>query len=275
MVEFDTGMSFMMPGHFGAPLDPRITGWYHDVTGMVVAYLTDREKVQQYLPAPLELAEEPIITVASVMNRDIDWLAGRGYNLVAVNVSAVYRGEDPPIHAPYCLVMWENMTDPILTGREFLGVPKVYADIPDHQQISGVWHTRASHFGNKIMDMSIEGLSELPAESIEEMNKAAKGSALFGWKYFPATGQPGASVSHPTLFPSEGVTKQAWVGQGKIQWQHLTWEQNPTQFHIVNAIADLPILEMRLALISKGSSNLFVADRLPRALEIKETAHAD
>jgi acetoacetate decarboxylase len=268
MFKFDPNKSYMMPGHFGdRPFDPRSTGWYHDVTGMVVAYLTDREKVQKYLPAPFELDGEPIVTVASVMNRDIDWLAGRGYNLVTVNLSAVYKGEDPPIHAPYCLVMWENMTDPILTGRELLGVPKIYADIPDHQQIGGAWYIRASHFGNKIMDMSIDGLMELPAENIEEMNQAGKKSAMFGWKYFPATGQPGPLVSHPTLFPSENVTKKAWIGQGKIQWQHLTWEQNPTQFHIVNAIADLPILEMRLAMVSKGSTNLVVADRLPRPLK--------
>jgi hypothetical protein len=32
---------------------------------------------------------------------------------------------------------------------------------------------------------------------------------------------------------------------------------------------------MRLALITKGSNNLLVADRLPLALEIKEAAHAD
>ena len=163
--------------------------------------------------------------------------------------------------------MWENMTDPILAGRELLGVLKIYADIPDHQQIGGVLYTRASHFGNKIMDMYIEWLLELPAENVEEMNRAGKESAMFGWKYFPATGQPGASVSHPTLFPSESVAKQAWIGRGKIQWHHLTWEQNPTQFHIVNAIADLPILEIRLALISKGSTNLALPDRLPRSLK--------
>jgi acetoacetate decarboxylase len=267
MFEFDPNKTYMMPCHFDDwSLDPRSSGWYHDVTAMVVAYLTDREMVQKYLPAPFELDEEPIITVASVMNRDIDWLAGWGYNLVTVNLSAVYKSEDQPIHAPYCLVMWENMTDPILSGRELLGVPKIYADIPDHQQIGGAWYTRASHFGNKIMDMSIEGLTRLPDENLKEINQAGKESALFGWKYFPATGQPGASVSHPTLFPSESITKEAWMGKGKIQWQHLTWEQNPTQFHIVNAIADLPILEMRLALISRGSANLFVPDRLPRPL---------
>ena len=265
--EFDREKSYMMPAHFGdQPLEERSSGWYRDVTSIVVSYLTDGNKAQQYLPAPFEMDEEPIITVASVMNRDVDWLAGWGYNLVTVNLSAVYRGGDKPLHAPYCLVMWENMTDPILAGRELLGVPKIYADIPDHQQIGGVWHSRASHFGNKIMDMSIDGLTALPEESIDQMNRDGKEAAMFGWKHFPATGEPGASVSHPTLFPSESVTRQAWLGQGRIAWHHLTWEQNPTQYHIVNAIADLPVLEIRLGLVSMGSTNLAIPDRLPRPL---------
>jgi hypothetical protein len=76
----------------------------------------------------------------------------------------------------------------------------------------------------------------------------------------------GAAISEPTLFPQENHTTKAWVGEGSIDWQHLTWQQNPTQFHIVNALADLPILEYRPAFIHKGSSNLLVLDRLPRVL---------
>jgi len=118
-----------------------------------------------------------------------------------------------------------------------------------------------AHFGDRPMDSRSTGwyhdVTSMVVAYLTDREMA----------YFPATGQPGASVSHPTLFPSESVAKQAWIGRGKIQWHHLTWEQNPTQFHIVNAIADLPILEIRLALISKGSTNLALPDRLPRSLK--------
>jgi hypothetical protein len=56
------------------------------------------------------------------------------------------------------------------------------------------------------------------------------------------------------------------VGEGAIEWHELTWEQNPTQFHIVNALAALPILEYRPALITQGSTNLIILDRLPRGI---------
>jgi hypothetical protein len=88
-----------------------------------------------------------------------------------------------------------------------------------------------------------------------------------GWRYLPAVGGFGAALSEPTTFPSENVITEALVGEGEVDWNHLTWEQNPTQFHIVNALADLPILEYRPAIVTKGSSNLLLPERWPRALK--------
>ena len=51
-----------------------------------------------------------------------------------------------------------------------------------------------------------------------------------------------------------------------MNWNHLTWEQNPTQYHIANALADLPNIEYYPSIMTKGSTNLVVLDRLPRAL---------
>jgi hypothetical protein len=62
------------------------------------------------------------------------------------------------------------------------------------------------------------------------------------------------------------VFTEAYVGVGEIDWHQLTWEQNPTQYRIVNALAELPIIEQRSAIITKGSTNLFVPTRIPRAL---------
>jgi hypothetical protein len=70
----------------------------------------------------------------------------------------------------------------------------------------------------------------------------------------------------PTTFPSETTLSEALVGQGKLDWSHLTWEQNPTPFHIVNALADLPVLSYLPALVAKGSTNLILPERLPRAI---------
>lgn len=268
MFELDPHSSYMMPAHFGSrPLSPKASGWYRDVTSMTVAFLTDRERLAAYLPEPWEVAEDAVVTVTYACNRDVDWLAGHGYNLVAVSAAAVFKGERETLVGSYCLVMWENLTDPILTGRELQGIPKIYADIQDHSVIAGAWHTNASHFGHKILDMNINNLREPTAEETALAEKASAGrDNPMAWRYFPATGGFGQGLSAPTTFPSENVISQAWVGDGRVDWQQLTWEQNPTQFHIVNALAEFPVLAWLPALVAKGSTNLLVPDRLPREI---------
>ncbi len=86
-----------------------------------------------------------------------------------------------------------------------------------------------------------------------------------GWKYIPKPGG-GAEVSHATLFPTNATFDQAWTGTGEVNWNRLTWEQNPTRFHIVNALEELPILEYRSAVVLKGSSNLRVTSKPVRPL---------
>ena len=86
------------------------------------------------------------------------------------------------------------------------------------------------------------------------------------WRLLPAVGGFGPGVSQFTTFPSENNITEAWVGEGRATWQTLSWEQNPTQFHIVNALAGLPVLEWRPAVVAKGSTNLVLLDRLPREI---------
>ena len=44
------------------------------------------------------------------------------------------------------------------------------------------------------------------------------------------------------------------------------WEQNPTQHHIVNALAALPVLVELPAMVAKGSADLLLPHRPSRAI---------
>lgn len=269
MFTFDPSASYTMPAHFGPrQFEPGASGWYHDVTAMTVPYLTDRDRLAAHLPEPFEVGAEPIVTVFYARNRDVDWLAGHGYNMIGVTASAVYHGPKEQLTGTFTLVIWENLTDPILSGRELQGIPKIYADIPDHTiDEAGAWHAGAAHFGNAIVDLSIGDLRPPTAEEIStaEADRAGSDNPM-GWRYLPGVSGIGTAVSEPTTFPSENVFTDAKVGAGSVDWQRLTWEQNPTQYRIVNALADLPILEYRPAIITTGSTNLLIPTRLPRAL---------
>jgi len=267
MFEFDDKSSYVMPAHFGPrPMNPKASGWYRDVTSMVISYVTDRDELARYLPAPFEVGEEAIVSVFYARNRQVDWLAGHGYNMIAVNASAVFKGQNDELAGQYTLVMWENLTDPILTGRELQGIPKVYADIPDHNVIAGEWRATASHFGHSIVDLSVTDLRGATEEEIAAGQDAQADSVPMAWRYLPGISGFGRTTSEPTVYPSENHFTSIQVGTGDINWHELTWEQNPTQFHIVNALADLPVLAYLPALVAKGSTNLLLPDRLPRAI---------
>jgi acetoacetate decarboxylase len=268
MFAIDPRKSYMMPAHFGPrPFSPKASGWYRDVTSITVPFVTDRDKLAAYLPAPFEVAGEAVVTVSYACNKQVDWLAGHGYNLVAVSAAAVFRGERETLAGNYTLVMWENLCDPILTGRELQGIPKIYADIPDHSVIAGRWHGTASHFGHKIVDISASDLREPTAAETQAYMQANAGKDNpMAWRYLPGIGGFGQGISEPTTFPSETILTETLVGQGRVDWQQLAWEQNPTQFHIVNALAELPVLAWLPALVAKGSVNLVLPERLPRAI---------
>lgn len=268
MFKFDPDASYTMPAHFGPrPISPKSSGWYRDVTSMSVPFLTDPDALRAYLPAPYKVAELPVVTVTYVCNRDVDWLAGHGYNLIAVTAAADFEGEEDQLSGSYCLVMWENLADPILRGRELQGIPKIYADIQTHNEVAGCWQTSASHFGHKIVDIQIEDLRDpTPSEVVAASEAAAHRDNPMGLRYMPGVSGVGTSVNQATTYPSQTTIQEAWVGRGRVDWQSLCWEQNPTQFHIVNALAGLPVLQWLPSMVAKGSTNLTLPERMTREI---------
>ncbi len=79
---------------------------------------------------------------------------------------------------------------------------------------------------------------------------------ILHYKYIPKTGAWGTpDVAYPVYTPSTGSNErdlEHWSGQGTVQFHRAAWEDMPTQYNIVNAFADLPIVEYRGASVSKS-----------------------
>ena len=93
MTAFDPQRQYMMPTHFGPRPTERATGMYHEVTSVIVPYVTDAKKLAAYVPGPFRVAEEPIVVVLYARNRRVDWLAGHGYNLIEVLTPVTFEGK--------------------------------------------------------------------------------------------------------------------------------------------------------------------------------------
>jgi acetoacetate decarboxylase len=256
---------FMMPAHFGALANPSAAEVkpshapgtvYHDVSQIFVTYLTDAAMLSRFLPEPYELSGEPLVSINYSRNRDIDWLAGGSYNIVGVFVPAIYRGKEDQVKGSYALVLWENLTDPILTGREAQGIPKIYGDIEDHQVSGDSWRTSLARNGHKILDLRASAMKPMGPAQLGELEKSFQGSQMLGWKYVPNETFTGAVVSYATAFPTGMSFRKAWAATGSLEWRRQSWSQNPTQAHIVNAMQSLPVKEVRSCLVTEGSVTL-------------------
>ena len=71
-----------------------------------------------------------IISLRVQALNNLAWLGGGGYNLLGAYIhDVVYKAVDGREYCGnYLPVMFEDLADPILTGREELGFPKVFSD---------------------------------------------------------------------------------------------------------------------------------------------------
>ena len=263
-----TASRYRMPAVFGPAPGPRQHPdgrmWRKEETGtmrsdwMRVAYRTDPAKLERLLPPGFELRGDPVVNVNCAWLRDLYWLAGRSYGILAINFPATFRGSEETIAGNFCPVLWEGRPDAIMTGREELGFPKMFADFPEiaRDKAAGTASCSASYMGFTFFDIALEGLVE-EANPVKVLPEAGKsGGPLLYWKYMPRTspgGGEGADVSCVTTGAPRGSTAtniimddfdyRRWTGKGAVRWHRAKWEQLPLSAHVVNGIADLDILE--------------------------------
>ena len=195
---------------------------------------------------------EPVITVYFKYMTQIEWLAGRGYNVLGVCFPAAFSGAEDQVHGSFLTVLWENLTDPILTGREELGFAKIYCELPEPNVLHCNWHATASWLGFKFLDLRVSDLHETGPDATPPDPDVG----LLHYKYIPKTGEWGiADVAYPVYTPSTDSNERdlkRWSGRGAVQFHRAAWEDMPTQYNVVNAFDDLPIFEYRGASVSKS-----------------------
>lgn len=240
-----------MPTVFGPALGPRQTpsGGRYDPseTGLTeqvivrVAFTSTTDAVEALLPPRLELAGPPVVSISVSYLSNVAWLAGGGYNIVTVEVPATPTGggDDPP--GVFVPVLWENLADPIITGREELGMSKLYAEIPDLIRTDEGCICSCGWRGFEFLRLGVSGL-----ESAGDATSVRKSRTVYNHKYIPATGRWGTpDVDYITITPPQDVVvRERLSGVAELAIRTATFEQLPTLFTIVNALAALPVLEL-------------------------------
>jgi hypothetical protein len=259
---FIPGRQYLMPTHFGPMSGPRARpdgSRYPDPDGRIkesysVAFLSDAGRLNDLLPEGFEIFGDPVVSVTFSYMTGIAWLAGRGYNMLGVSVPTRLRHGEKFYVGPFLLVLWENLTDPILTGRDQLGFNKVYCELPDPTIYGNRRSCHASWLGHVFSTMVIEDLRQVPtkpATADRELPSKHEAVSLLHLRYFPRVGDlSNAVVCEPVISPLSSATaivEETLSGIGKVEFEVTRWEDMPTQFHIVERLRSLPIVTFQSA----------------------------
>ncbi len=259
---------YRMPVQFGPGLGPRQLPEGRDFNfekaprtkTLSLSFLSNSDQLRALLPDCFSLGDEPIVSIFASQMTGVDWLAGRGYSMVGVNFPARFSGKVDKVEGSFLCVLFENMCEPIITGREELGFSKVYAEIAgpvildDKAKVSVSWH------GFNFLDIKLNKLVEQPVEAMGNSGKVSDGELHY--KYMPKTGDWGSSdVEYPTITPTscnKGRVLKNFKGEGSLSWNKAQWEDLPTLYNIVNTLADLEVVEYLGASLSytEGTKDL-------------------
>jgi len=249
----DSKQRYRMPTHFGPAPGPRNVpagnvidhSAYPLTTAVSVRFPTEASHLEALMPEGFSLSGEPIVSFDFGYMKQIPWLAGRGYSICLVSWPCSYRGRTDSASGRFASVLFENAADPIITGRDELGHPKIYCEIPDPVVVEDRWTSVLSWVGCEFVRVAVDKLEAAPAN--EQTTRTG------GWlqlKYIPGTppeqGPDCAYVTHspdpldPDAHASMTVNSRRH-GRAEFHAASATWQQLPTLYHVANALAALPV----------------------------------
>jgi acetoacetate decarboxylase len=230
---------------------------YGEVQTLAIQYETDYDAVQALLPDCYRPAEKPIVTVSFGYFDSVDFMAGGGYSIAAVSVTALFDGEKDHVEGGCVLVIFEDDTIPIIGGREQLGAPKIYANISPVKTLpDGKLRCKASHWGHLLFGID---LGTLKKQNVLVRSVAAKRlneQPMLGYKYIPSLNGP-PDAAYPTLFQTDYKINELWLGKtGNIFFGDAVEEDVGWYRQIIDALETLPVRQVTQTVRFRGSQVL-------------------
>jgi len=230
---------------------------YHNVSA-----LTDREPLVALLPPGVELRGDPMLLVGMIWFRNCYFLGGRDYQALTINIPVTSHRSGSPVDGVYCPVEWHSLPDNVVTAREEIAYPALWADVsPPILRGEGNYTIDASWLGFRFFEMEFNGLKEVTVPA-----GARPPSVSILYKYIPTGYSDGADCSrliennmeeyYKGVGAVEGITvsgeapSTTLAGSGSFRFIPARWEDMPSQYHIVNRLAALPVLEVRSATVA-------------------------
>ena len=260
--KLDPNSRYRMPTHFGPSPGPRNVPAnvsidhkkYPLTTAVTVRFRTEAALLEAMLPPGFALAGDPIVSIDFAYMDQIQWLAGRGYSICLLSWPTIFKGNRDTVTGRFAAVLFENFADPIITGRDELGHPKIYCEIPRPVVLDDQWTCRLSWDGYEFLRVNVSELGDKPPTT-----EFVQTDGWVQYKYIPGTPpEAGPDCAYATQSPDpldpdthENMTidSRRW-GTAEVAFCESRWEDMPTVYHVANAFAALPVHEVVMAAVT-------------------------
>jgi len=256
-----------MPVAFGPIPGPRqsFKGKPRDLSESIVVtssitFKTSRTVLQNLFPPgskQFSFISPGTVAFASISQVTLDgleWLGGKGYDFIRIEIHGVtYIGKDDKmIQGTYVPVLWENLTDSILSGREEVGMPNLYSDI-----------IKTRHKTTQIVKTSWRGAQwgcfewiDLEEVDIDTPSKPKlgfePGEGILMQRYIPSVERDKRGIAETEYtvfeqFPISSNSKVTRILKAKkaiISIEPGNWTTLATQHHIMARLTEIPIFEV-------------------------------
>ena len=195
----------------------------------------------------------------------MEWLGDSGYSHIGLYIHGVeyVKQNGEVVNGTYMPILFENLADPIISGREELGMPKLYCAI-DIERDSKSYHIRTSWNGMTWGRFELNDLQEA-GQTNGATGKIAGDTTDEGilvHRYIPAVGrdEKGKADAEYTVFdafaeaepkPQPHTTLKS--SNASITLNARDWSALPTLHHVVARLADVPVYEVISAQVVEGT----------------------
>jgi hypothetical protein len=250
-VTLQPGERYDMPAAFGASAAIPVSAGFQTYTA-TLTFATEPDALVRLMPRWFQPAGDPLVSVTYTRMIGMDWMGGRDYNIVSLGTPAVYVGGPEEVRGRYTLAIWESDCAPILAGRELMGSPKLFGQIPDVDVTEPEFTFSCREYDALLVEGTLHDLADLSAEQLAPLTAAGRNSVGLNWKYLPGPdGVPDAD--YPTALYMSTPYDWARRGAGSVRFGTPSDAEAPYSGKIARALAKLPLLELRDALALHAS----------------------
>lgn len=254
-----------MPVAFGPSVASPVEEGFETYTSLIT-YATERDAIAKLLPEWFEPAEQATVNFTYTRMMKMKWMGGRNYNIVSVGTNAVCTAGDEPCAGVYTLAIWESDAAPILAGREYMGSPKLMANIPDADIFSSDFSFSCSEYEAKLIEGRVSGVRPMTGDELAPIAAAGKAHVGLNWKYIPGL-QDEPDASYPTALYMQHNYERGARGTGAVEFGTPDEQEAPYSAKIVRVLAALPLLEQVRA-VSLNSTHSYLFRERTRRLDV-------